>query len=228
MSLILGIETSTTVCSVALVQNGQTLAIEKLFLEKSHSTLLTLVIENLLSHTDKQMSDLSAVAVAKGPGSYTGLRIGVSTAKGLCYALGIPLIGVNTLLAMVAEVSAFNVNEALLCPMLDARRMEVYTALYTHDLQEKEATKALILDETSFQETLATHRVLFFGNGAAKFESLVKQNTNACFIEEVSPSAELVAKLAFKPYDKNEFEDVAYFEPFYLKDFIATKPKKRL
>lgn len=228
MALILGIETSTTVCSVALVQNENILASEKLYLEKSHSKLLTLVIDSLLNHTDFDKSDISAVAVAKGPGSYTGLRIGVSTAKGLCYALDRPLIAINTLQAMAFELSRYNTGKALLCPMIDARRMEVYTALYGADLAELQPTKAMVLDEFSFQETLSEQDVLFFGNGAGKFQPLVAANPKATFITSISPSAAAVAELGAKAFENEEFEDVAYFEPFYLKDFIATVPKKRL
>lgn len=228
MSLILGIETSTTVCSVALTKVGNTIATEKLYLEKSHSSLLTVVIADLLRHAGVHKEELSAVAVAKGPGSYTGLRIGVSTAKGLCYALDKPLISINTLLAMAHDVNHFNMSGALLCPMLDARRMEVYTALFDASLKELEPTKALILDEKSFAETIEHNEVFFFGNGAAKFKPLVEQESNARYIGGLSPSAESVALLAHQAFEQEQFEDVAYFEPFYLKDFIATKPKKRL
>ena len=228
MSLILGIETSTTVCSVALTRDGATVAREKLYLEKSHSSLLTIAISDLLKHAGVQRQELSAVAVSKGPGSYTGLRIGVSTAKGICYALDKPLISVNTLKAMAHEINRFNTGSALLCPMIDARRMEVYTALFDADLKELDATRALILDEESFAETIAQNQVFFFGNGAAKFQPLVESQSNAAFIEGISPSAEAVAQLAQQSFDQQVFEDVAYFEPYYLKDFIATVPKKRL
>ena len=228
MTLILGIETSTTVCSVALTNDGATVAVEKLFLEKSHSSLLTIAISDLLRHAGVQKKDLSAVAVSKGPGSYTGLRIGVSTAKGICYALDKPLISVSTLKAMAHEVNKFNVNSALLCPMIDARRMEVYTALFDSDLQVLKPTSALILDEASFAETIAQNQVFFFGNGAGKFHPLIETQTNARFVQGISPSAESVAQLAYQSFQQGEFEDVAYFEPYYLKDFIATKPKKRL
>lgn len=228
MSLILSIDTSTTVCSVALTKDGSTLAEQKLFLEKSHSSLLTVVIESLLNHTETNKDDLSAIAVSKGPGSYTGLRIGVSTAKGLCYALDKPLIAINTLQAMAAEVSQFNTVEAWLCPMLDARRMEVYTALYDAGLNEKEQTKALVLDDFSFLETLDQYKVLFFGNGSDKFRELLGDNRHASFVPDVTPSASAVGVLASNSFEAGHFEDVAYFEPFYLKDFMATKPKKLL
>lgn len=228
MSLILGIETSTTVCSVALTSDGATVATEKLYLEKSHSSLLTIAISDLLKHAGVDRQELSAVAVSKGPGSYTGLRIGVSTAKGICYALDKPLIAINTLKAMAHEVNRFNTGYALLCPMIDARRMEVYTALFNSELRELNTTQALILDEDSFTETIAQNQVFFFGNGAAKFQPLVESKPNAVFIEGISPSAEAVAQLAQESFEQQDLEDVAYFEPYYLKDFIATVPKKRL
>ncbi|MCE7994609.1 MAG: tRNA (adenosine(37)-N6)-threonylcarbamoyltransferase complex dimerization subunit type 1 TsaB [Roseivirga sp.] len=228
MSLILSIETSTNVCSVALTKDGSTLATQKLYLEKSHSTLLTVVIQSLLDHTEVHKEDLSAIAVSKGPGSYTGLRIGVSTAKGLCYALDKPLVAVNTLKAMAQELSQYNSKGMLLCPMLDARRMEVYTALFDADLNEIEPTKALILDESSFLETLAENNVLFFGNGSDKLKSLVGENANAHFVENITPSASAVGVLAARALGEGRAVDVAYFEPFYLKDFRATKPKKLL
>ena len=174
------------------------------------------------------MAELDAIAVSKGPGSYTGLRIGVSTAKGLCYALDKPLIAVNTLLAMANEVNRQNHSQALLCPMIDARRMEVYTALYDGELNELEKTSAKILEENSFDETLNQKQVLFFGNGADKFMALKTGVANAVFIDNITPSAWSVGLLANQAFLRGDFEDVAYFEPFYLKDFVATKPKKVL
>ncbi|GAB5523434.1 MAG: tRNA (adenosine(37)-N6)-threonylcarbamoyltransferase complex dimerization subunit type 1 TsaB [Roseivirga sp.] len=228
MSLILSIETSTTVCSVALTRDGSTLSTQKLFLEKSHSTLLTVVIQSLLDHTEVRKEDLSAIAVSKGPGSYTGLRIGVSTVKGLCYALDKPLIAINTLHAMVQEVSQYGVANEWLCPMLDARRMEVYTSLFDANLNEMEKTKALVLDESSFHETLDQNNVLFFGNGSDKFKDLIGSNDRARFVKDVTPSASAVGVLAATALEQGQTENVAYFEPFYLKDFMATKPKKLL
>jgi len=225
---ILSIETSTTVCSVAITVDGSTLASQKLFLEKSHSTLLTVVIEQTMRQVGMEMKELDAIAVSKGPGSYTGLRIGVSTAKGLCYALDKPLIAVNTLLVMANEVNRQNHSQALLCPMIDARRMEVYTALYDAELNELEKTSAKILEENSFDETLNQKQVLFFGNGADKFMALKIGVVNAVFIDDITPSAWSVGLLANQAFLKSDFEDVAYFEPFYLKDFLATKPKKVL
>lgn len=228
MALILSIETSTPVCSVALTDSGNTLAIEKLFLEKSHSNLLTLVIESVCKHAGVEMKSIDALAVSEGPGSYTGLRIGVSTAKGICYALEKPLIAVPTLEAMAYEVNTANPFGYLLCPMLDARRMEVYAALYSPNLSVLHEVKPVILDEQSYQETLADKKMLFFGDGSNKFKALVEANANAGFVEGVSPSAWAVGKIASAKFSQNNIVDLAYFEPFYLKEYKAAKPKKLL
>lgn len=228
MSLILSIETSTSVCSVALTENGKRLQDLKRFDEQSHSTHLTRLIKEVLEKANRAMSDLSAVAVSEGPGSYTGLRIGLSTGKGLCYTLGIPLIAIPTLMAMAYEVKQQHNEGALLVPMIDARRMEVYTTTYSQGLEEVEGLRPLILDERSFVETLASDKVLFFGNGADKFKSLVKGNENANFLDDLSPSAWAVGLLAVAKFEQSQFEDVAYFEPNYLKAYQATKPKKLL
>ena len=228
MALILSIETSTTVCSVALTLNGDRLEERKIFDEQSHSTHLTLLINEVLENAGKSMVDLNAVAVSEGPGSYTGLRIGVSTAKGLCYTLGIPLVAIPTLQAMAYEVNLNNVDKSLLVPMIDARRMEVYTATYDDQLEVEKELRPLILDEISFQETLTNNKVLFFGNGADKFKPLVERVVNAEFIDDVSPSAWAIGLLAYKKFEKKDFVDVAYFEPNYLKAYQATTPKKKL
>ncbi len=228
MALILSIETSTTVCSVALTEDGKRLHDKKIFDEQSHSTHLTLLIDEVLRESKKSMKDLEAIAVSEGPGSYTGLRIGVSTAKGLCYTLGLPLLAVPTLKAMAFEVNEQLDDKDLLVPMLDARRMEVYTATYTKNLEEVDKLRPLVLDDQSFAETLKDQTVFFFGNGANKFMTLVKDQANAKFIDDVSPSAWAVGLLGHDRFIKGEFEDVAYFEPNYLKAYQATKPKKLL
>ena len=226
--LILSIDTSTTVCSVALHKDGQLLACYELFAEKSSSGMLTTLIQNGVQHT--------------GHGSYTGLRIGVSTAKGLCYALDKPMIAVNTLEAMARQISGQwrvvgghsthqsinpSTHPTLFCPMLDARRMEVYAAVYDADGREVMPTTAVIVDEHSFAEVLAEQPVLFFGNGAAKCEPVLGQHPNARFLNAlIQPSARTVGELAARAYAEGRFEDVAAFEPFYLKDFMGTKPKK--
>lgn len=227
MSLILSIETSTTVCSVALTEGEEIVAQKKLLEDKSHASHLTILIQDILKESGRTMLDLDAVAISEGPGSYTGLRIGVSTAKGLCYALSIPLIGVNTLEAMAFEVGRNGQDDVIFCPMIDARRMEVYTALYDVKLEELMAPHPKVLNEESFQETLRNAHVLFFGNGSGKFKDLIPVK-NAEFIENVSPSAWAVGILASFKLSNNETEDLAYFEPRYLKEFQATTPKTLL
>ena len=223
--MILSIETSTKICSVALHTNGDLLAESTLHVDKSHSEKLAVLIKDLLSYAEVETKALSAIAIASGPGSYTGLRIGTSTAKGLCYALGIPLIAINTLEAMAYGVSKHVTEQLLLCPMLDARRMEVYYVLTDSKLNTIQPTAAKIIDETSFREELATNKILFFGNGAAKCQPVLDHNPNALFINTQSISAVNVGELAWVKFQQQAFEDLAYFEPEYLKEFKAIKPK---
>jgi tRNA threonylcarbamoyladenosine biosynthesis protein TsaB len=219
---ILSIETSQKVCSAAIHKNGEIIASQALFNEKSASGLLTPIIEQLLKNCNLKPADLLAVAVAKGPGSYTGLRIAVSTAKGLCFAIDKPLIAVNTLEAMALQINNYFPNDYLFCPMLDARRMEVYCAIYSHQMEVLEDTNAKVIDESSFSELLSEKSVVFFGDGAAKCNETLGNNSNAIFLEnQIFPSAETVGKLAFKSYKKGQFENLVTFEPFYLKDFIG-------
>jgi tRNA threonylcarbamoyladenosine biosynthesis protein TsaB len=186
------------------------------------------MIKDLLSYSGKTTEDLNAVAVSKGPGSYTGLRIGVSTAKGICFGMDIPLISVNSLSAMAYEANRYNFNEFDLCPMLDARRMEVYCMITDHTLTIKHKTQALIVDENSFLEELTETEILFFGNGMKKCREILGKNINALFIEDIYPKAASIGLLADKKLKNKEFENTETFEPFYLKDFIATIPKKLL
>lgn len=228
MSLILHIETATSTCSVALSENGQLLnKIEKT--ERNiHASVLTVFIKDLFTETGKSISDLDAVAVSMGPGSYTGLRIGVSTAKGLCYALDIPLIAVNTLHAMASGFisKCFSVNvETLFCPMIDARRMEVYTSLYNHEVKELKETAAVIIDENSFKDILDSRIVYFFGDGAAKCEEILGTHLNARVMDDYTNSASDMIAIAHDKFENKEFENVAYFEPYYLKDYVAGKKK---
>lgn len=229
MALILSIETSTTVCSVALTDDKRVLGKEILFTEQSHSTHLTLLIEQLLKKGEKKIREIDAIAVSEGPGSYTGLRIGISTAKALCFTLAIPLISISTLKAMALQVIEEHTvaSDALLVPMLDARRMEVYTASFDAQLDEIAPVRALILQEDSFIETLNTHDVFFFGDGSEKFRPLVS-NESAIFLESVVPEAWAIGILASEKFQNEQFEDVAYFEPNYLKAYQVTVPKKRL
>lgn len=224
MATILSIETSTKTSSIALHENGGLVSSQHIHVDKSHSEYLTLSIKNLIDTSGLTMKSIDAVAVSKGPGSYTGLRIGTSTAKGICYALDAKLIGINTLEAMAFGMAKFMDSETFLCPMIDARRMEVYCLVANHDLETLEPTQAKIIDETSFSEYLSERKVVFFGNGAMKCKEVLGHGKNALFIDGIDPSAEHVGELALRKYSKNEFEDTAYFEPFYLKDFIAKKP----
>ncbi|GAA4448426.1 hypothetical protein GCM10023189_06240 [Nibrella saemangeumensis] len=199
----------------------------ELFTERTSSAMLTTLISDVVRHTGHELAQLGAIAVAKGPGSYTGLRIGVSTAKGLCFALEKPLLAVNTLAAMAEQIRAVFPANYLLCPMLDARRMEVYCAIADTTGRELLPTTAKIVDEHSFDEWLAEHPVVFFGDGAAKCRALLSQHANAIFPDlDIRPSARTVGQLAAQAFADNQFEDVATFEPFYLKDFMVTKPKK--
>lgn len=229
MSLILSIETSTEVCSVALQENDNCLASKHLYTAQSHSLMLTTLIEDILKVSQKTYEDLSAIAIAKGPGSYTGLRIGTATAKGLCYALDIPLLAINSLEAMTAKcISQMGslAEQGFFCPMIDARRMEVYCLISNHLLEIKQKTQAKIIESDSFSELLSEKKVLFFGNGAKKCKEIFKAQKNALFIDSFKPNAESVAFLAEKKYQKQAFEDLAYFEPYYLKDFVTKAPKK--
>jgi tRNA threonylcarbamoyladenosine biosynthesis protein TsaB len=227
--LLLSLETSSPICAVALhhLPAGRLLGQAELRLEKSHSTHLTVLIEQLVANTGHTLADLAAVAVSDGPGSYTGLRIGAAAAKGLCFALDIPLIAVGTLPALAHQVATRTPHATtyLYGPMLDARRQEVYTALYRADGTERLAPHNLVLDATSLAEHLAAQPVLFFGSGAAKFQALVADNLNAGFLAGIQPSAVSIGELALAAYQRQEFQDVAYYEPFYLKEVYTTTPK---
>jgi tRNA threonylcarbamoyladenosine biosynthesis protein TsaB len=228
MSLILQIETATTVCSVALAMEGKIIALKELNEPNIHAQKITLFIQEVLQNAGSTFDAVDAVAVSSGPGSYTGLRIGVSTAKGLCFALNKPLIAVETLAAMSSGFAAnFNPGEnVLLCPMIDARRMEVYTSLFDVSGNTIEPTSAKIIDATSFADFLKDHRIIFFGDGADKCREALGTNHNAMFNSDFSNSAAYLTALAANKFKANDFEDVAYFEPYYLKDFIAGKKIK--
>ncbi|MCC9168339.1 tRNA (adenosine(37)-N6)-threonylcarbamoyltransferase complex dimerization subunit type 1 TsaB [Pontibacter harenae] len=228
MALLLALETSSSVCSVALFKGDQLLGASELLIEKSHSSHITVMVSQLLENCGFELKQLEAVAISGGPGSYTGLRIGSSTAKGFCYALDIPLIEVSTLHGLAAQVVSTipNTEVYLFCPMLDARRMEVYTCLLTDQLQEVEAIAPVVLTEETFKNKLTDQPVMFFGNGASKFKPLVAANNNALFVEGISPSAKTIGQLAVGKYEKQLFEDVAYYEPFYLKDVYITRGNK--
>jgi len=233
VNILLAIETSTQICSVALWQNGVVLALTESDEKNVHSRLLSRMIIQLLAENKISKEMIAAVAVSMGPGSYTGLRIGVSVAKGLCYGWSKPLIAVDTIKAQAAQY-LLNINNhktdsgnILLCPMFDARRMEVYTALYNIDLNEISPPEAMVVDSSGFKELLIHKKIIFFGNGANKCKELIT-SPNAIFVDNVNPSAAGVAFLAEKLFQENKFVDVAYFEPFYMKEFIAGKASKKM
>lgn len=219
MAYILCIETTTTNCSVSLSNEGKCVALKELnSVNYSHSEKLHLFIENVLQTANISVNDLSAIAVSKGPGSYTGLRIGVSAAKGLCFALNLPLISIDTLQALAHQVKDQQTD--FIIPMLDARRMEVYTAVFDNKQKLLEKTSAKILDENSFLDYLEKGKVVFLGNANEKWKSICK-HPNANFIDNKLPSADEMCALATLKHKKSDFENVAYLEPYYLKDFIG-------
>ncbi len=218
MAYILCLETATTNCSVALANKGVILAAKEDYNHTySHAERLHLFIEDVMKEAGIGLSDLDAVAVSKGPGSYTGLRIGVSAAKGLCYALGIPLISIGTLRSLAHQIESKN---GFIVPMIDARRMEVYASVFSHAYQEVRQTKAEIVSETSFEEYLNQDIVYFIGNGVSKFSEICSHK-NANFIQNKLPSANEMTMISYEKFAIKDFEDVSYFEPYYLKDFIA-------
>ncbi len=224
MALILNIETSTTNCSVSLSKEGETLVLKEDYNNKySHAELLHNYIDEVIIEAKITLSNLDAIAISKGPGSYTGLRIGVSAAKGLCVALDKPLISTPTLEALAHQV---NSDEGVIVSMLDARRMEVYSAVFNANHQQIRETQAQILDGNSFKKYLEEGKVFFIGNGVAKTKELITHE-NAIFVEGKLPSANDMSQLAYQKYKKSDIEDVAYFEPYYLKDFIAINPNKK-
>lgn len=230
MSCILHIETSTTACSVALSEDSQVVFKKEELNGPSHAVLLGVFVDEALSFADSHAMPLDAVAVSCGPGSYTGLRIGVSMAKGVCYGRNLKLIGLPTLKVQCVPVLLYHdelPDDALLCPMIDARRMEVYAALYDRALKPMRDIAADIVDEHSYREFLDQQPVYFFGDGATKCKEKLT-HPNAHFIDGIRPLASMMMPLAEKAIAEGKFEDVAYFEPFYLKEFVAGKPKKVL
>ncbi|MGG7666244.1 tRNA (adenosine(37)-N6)-threonylcarbamoyltransferase complex dimerization subunit type 1 TsaB [Dyadobacter sp. BHUBP1] len=223
---LLSIDTSIRGCSVAVHNDTGLLAAYDLFTDKSSSAMLTTLMRDSVTHAGFELQDIDAIAVAKGPGSYTGLRVGVSTAKGLCYALDKPLIAVNTLQAMALQLAPFYPGH-LFCPMIDARRMEVYAAVLDENTAFVQETQAVIMNETSFQDLLTNHKIVFFGDGAAKCKPLLEKHPHAIFpAEDIKPSARTVGQLGAIAFQNGRFEDVASFEPYYLKDFMSPAPRK--
>ena len=230
MSCILNIETSTNVCSVALSQDGVCLYEDVNMEGPSHAQVLAGYVKNAVSFADSHAIPIDAIAISKGPGSYTGLRIGVSESKGVAYGRDAKLLSVPTLKLLTVPILLGHEElpeDALLCPMIDARRMEVYCALYDRALNEVVQTQALVIDSDSFKEYLDKQPIYFMGNGADKCVETI-QHPNAHFIKNIVPRAKNMIPLAEMAMAKEQFEDVAYFEPFYLKEFVATKSKKLL
>ena len=230
MSCILNIETSTNVCSVALSQDGVCLYEDVNMEGPSHAQVLAGYVKNVVSFADSHAIPIDAIAISKGPGSYTGLRIGVSEAKGVAYGRDAKLLSVPTLKLLTVPILLGHEElpeNALLCSMIDARRMEVYCALYDRALNEVVQTQALVIDSDSFKEYLDKQPIYFMGNGADKCVETI-QHPNAHFIKNIVPRAKNMIPLAEMAMAKEQFEDVAYFEPFYLKEFVATKSKKLL
>ena len=246
--MILCLETSTAVCSVALVENGNVVALRESLDGQNHAEKITLFIDEVMKEAGIAYKDLDAVATSMGPGSYTGLRIGVSTAKGLCYAMEKPLIAIDTLAAMAygfednkttrqqdnkleptanSQQPTANSQQptAILCPMIDARRMEVYTAFFNEKLERTSETEALVIDENSFMELKQDNHLYLFGDGADKLAALFENDENITVVENFHCSAAYMAKLADEAFTNKQFVDTAYFEPFYLKNFVPGMPK---
>ena len=253
--MILCLETSTAVCSVALVDNSNVIALRESLDGQNHAEKITIFIDEVMKEANISYNELEAIAVSKGPGSYTGLRIGVSTAKGLCYAMEKPLIAIDTLAAMTegfldnnfdnntnimssslslssslsssssSSLSSSLSSSSIFCPMIDARRMEVYSAFFTGDMKKISDTEALIIDESSFSDLKLNHHLYLFGDGADKLVSLFENEENITVIEKFHCSAAYMARLAEEAFKNNDFVDTAYFEPFYLKDFVPGIPK---
>ena len=227
MSVILHIESATDGCSVAVSDEGQLVFDKADHEEHNNAVSLGVLVDEALALVDSRGLKLDAVAVSEGPGSYTGLRIGVSMAKGVCYGRGIDLLSVSTLkLLCVKPLLTLELpDDALLCSMIDARRMEVYSAIYDRALQEVRQIRADVVTADTYREYLDSHPVWFMGNGAAKCRDVI-DHPNARFLDGVTPEARWMFPLAEQSFNRGEFRDVAYFEPYYLKDFIAVKPKK--
>jgi tRNA threonylcarbamoyladenosine biosynthesis protein TsaB len=234
MSYILSLESGTNTCSVALGKDQELIdIIESHDPNNNHARNLTQFVKTILQRQGLKAANLDAVAISKGPGSYTGLRIGVSAAKGICYGAGIPLISIGSLDALThgavkwQMMSSEHISPDFYCPMIDARRMEVYTQLFLPNGESSNEVEAKILDENSFHEILETKKILFFGNGSLKARKVIK-HPNASFIDDFKPSARFMITLASRLFNQRRFEDVAYFEPLYLKDFVATIAKNKV
>lgn len=222
MAVILSLETSTEVCSVALHENGSLINELVINEAQAHAARLAPLIEQLLHSASIKVTSLSAVAISSGPGSYTGLRIGTSTAKGLCYGVRVPLLAVPTLHLMAYQASLTNPDRLMLCPMIDAKRMEVYCQVFDPGMTIITSVEARVIEENSFSELLSHHKMLFFGNGAAKCRDVIK-SPNAFFTDGLTPRASFLGRMAYGKFLNNDVEDLISFKPFYLKEFVAKK-----
>ena len=227
MCTILSIETATPACSCALSRDGELLLSREDFRGQSHATLLGVFVDEIMKYVRKEGITLDAIAVSSGPGSYTGLRIGVSEAKGLSYGLDIPLIAIPTPLVMAAMVAEREGEDDLLCPMIDARRMEVYATFFNRTLETIRPTAADIVDGESYLDLLSRHKVHFFGNGADKCREVIT-HPHAHFLEDIHPLATGMVPLAEQAFNEKRFVDSAYFEPHYLKEFVATVARNKI
>jgi tRNA threonylcarbamoyladenosine biosynthesis protein TsaB len=228
MGFILNIETSTPICSVALTDEDRVIESISDVSGNSHAKVLSVLSEKLLKENNLSFSDLSAIAVSKGPGSYTGLRIGTSFAKGLCYSLDIPLISVSTLKSIAKGLNTERrVENCYICPMIDARRMEVYSQVFNNDCIEINEISAKIIDKESFSELLKEKTIYFLGTGAEKCKELIN-SPNAIFVDDFVMNATNMTDISIEKFKNNNFENTAYFEPFYLKEFVAIKPKNKV
>lgn len=223
MSLILSLETSAKICSVALHNEGRLLATEEIHIEHSHASKLAVLIDAVTKKAGVELHQLGAVAVSSGPGSYTGLRIGTSTAKGLCFVLNIPLVAIGSLELLAHHMNKQNPDQAYLCPMIDARRMEVYCMVADAALNIMQPIEAKVIDASGFLEFLETNKVMFFGDGADKCRAIIT-HPNAQFISDIYPVASYMGELAFEKFRQKQTEDLVNFEPYYLKEFMIKKP----
>lgn len=227
MGVILQIETATDVCSVAIADRGVTIATESDSGGRNHASALMPSIDACIKNAGLSLEELDAIAVSMGPGSFTGLRIGVATAKGICLALDKPLIAVNTLLSMASHFKQHHPVNALLCPMIDARRKEVYTALFDQNLKQVFDTRAMILSEDSFQEWTSEQAIAFFGDGAKKCEEILNPSPKYLFFNDFKTSSEGMNAICLESYAQKRFEDLGLFEPYYLKDFYTPSKKQQ-
>lgn len=226
MSSILSIETSARICSVAIHNRGSLVASKEIHIEHSHASQLAVLIDEVITESSIEVSRLTAVAVSAGPGSYTGLRIGTSTAKGLCYALDVPLIAVGSLELLAHQMNRQNVSRSCLCPMIDARRMEVYCEVFDPYLNVAQPIEAKVIESTSFADLLDRYKIIFFGDGSDKCRGQIV-HPNATFVSGIYAAASEMGRLVYSKFEKRQFENLQDFEPRYLKEFMIKKPAEK-